>query len=226
VSSYVFMKLLETQASRYDAGMRMLSGGRIQRLYAKVAAQVPDRGEILDVGCGTGGVTAALLGPGRRVTGVDRSAQMLAVARRKLSGPVAAGHVGLRQVGITGLDREFAPESFDAVVCCLVLSELTATEERYALDVFCRLLRPGGILVVADEVVPGSAARRLLYRATRLPMAVLTYALTQTTTHATRDLDRKLADRGLDTVEITHRQGQSFQIVRGRKAAWRLQPQP
>lgn len=226
MSSYVFMKLLETNASRYDLGMRMLSTGRIQRLYAEVAAQVPEQGEILDVGCGTGGVTAALDAPGRRVTGVDRSTSMLAVAQRKLAEPIAAGRVRVRQVAITGLDREFTAESFDAVVCCLVLSELTATEERYALDVFCQLLRPGGTLVLADEVAPDSTARRALYRAARLPMAVLTYALTQTTTHAAHELDRKLTDRGLESVETTRRQGKSFQIVRGRKPAWRLQPQP
>ena len=226
MSSYVFMKLLETQASRYDLGMRLLSTGRIQRLYTEVAEQVPEHGDILDVGCGTGGVTAALLNPGRRVTGVDRSPQMLAVAEHKLADPIATGAVRLRQAGITGLDREFPAESFDAVVCCLVLSELSGTEERYALDVFCRLLRPGGTLVLADEVAPRSATRRWLYRAGRLPMAVLTYALTQTTTHAARELDRKLADRGLDAVQVVmHRQGQSFQIVRGRKPAWQLQPQ-
>ncbi|MFI7676378.1 corrinoid protein-associated methyltransferase CpaM [Actinophytocola sp. NPDC049390] len=224
------MKLLETQASRYDLGMRMLSIGRIQRLYAEVAAHVPEQGDILDVGCGTGGVTAALLTEGltegRQVTGVDRSPQMLAVAETKLAEPVAAGRLRLRQVPITGLEREFPAESFDAVVCCLVLSELSATEESYALDVFCRLLRPGGTLVLADEVTPDSPVRRWLYRVGRWPMAALTYVVTQTGTHATRELDRKLTDRGLETVRVAHRQGQSFQIVTGRKPAWRLQPQP
>lgn len=226
MSSYVFMKLLETRASRYDLGMMLMSAGRIRRLYAEVAGLVPPRGEVLDVGCGTGGVTAALVSPDREVTGVDRSASMLAVAERKLVGPVATGRVRLRKTAITGLEREFAAGSFDAVVCCLVLSELTATEERYALDVFCRLLRPGGTLVLADEVAPGSPGQRLWYQATRLPVAIMTYALAQTTTHAARELSRKLSDRGLETVETVRRPGQSFQIVRGRKPAWRLQLQP
>jgi len=225
MSSYVFMKLLETQASRYDLGMRMLSTGRIERLYAEVAEQVPEHGDILDVGCGTGGVTAALLSPGRQVTGVDRSPQMLAVAQRKLAEPIATGAVRLRQAGITGLDREFAVESFDAVVCCLVLSELTATEERYALDVFCRLLRPGGILVLADEVVPERRLRRWFYRAQRFPMAAVTYLLTQTSTHAARGLEGKVADRGLEDVAATRTHRQSFQIIAGRKPACHLQPQ-
>jgi demethylmenaquinone methyltransferase/2-methoxy-6-polyprenyl-1,4-benzoquinol methylase len=159
------------------------------------------------------------------VTGVDRSAQMLAIAGRTLAEPIAAGRVRLRQASITGLEREFAPESFDAVVCCLVLSELTGTEERYALGVFCRLLRPGGTLVLADEVVPRSAARRWLYRAGRLPWAAVTYLLTQTSTHAARDLERKLAEHGLEGVAATHPHGQGFQIAQGRKPAWHLQPQ-
>lgn len=103
---------------------------------------------------------------------------------------------------------------------------MAATEERYALDVFCRLLRSGGTLVLADEVTPDSLLRRLLYRAGRWPMAAVTYLVTQTSTHATTDLDRKLIDRGLEGVAVTHRRGRSFQIVTGRKPAWRLQPQP
>lgn len=226
MSSFVFMKLLETNSTRYDLGMKVLSGGRIAQLYRDVAARVPARGRILEVGCGTGGVTAQLVSPTREIVAVDRSPQMLAVAERKLTEPITQGRVALQPVSITGLERVFGPESFDAVVCCLVLSELTATEERYALDVFCRLLRPGGVLVLADEVVPEPRLRRWAYRAQRFPMAALTYVLTQTSTHAAHGLESKVTDRGLEDVAATRSHGQSFQIVAGRKPACRLQPQP
>ncbi|MBO0807937.1 MAG: class I SAM-dependent methyltransferase [Actinobacteria bacterium] len=199
--------------------MRMLSGGRIGGLYQSVASLVPGTGEILDVGCGTGGVTAALAAPGRQVTGIDRSPQMLAVARRKLAAQIQAGQVSLRQLSITGLEREFAPSSFDALVCCLVLSELSGTEQRYAVPAFTRLLRPGGVLVLADEALPGHALSRLAYRAGRLPLAAVTYLVTQASTRATSGLDTGLAALGLEAVQASRPSGATFEIVRGRKPA-------
>ena len=72
--------------------------------------------------------------------------------------------------------------------------------------------------------VLGSLARRWLYRAGRWPMAAVTYVFTQTSTHAARDLDRKLAERDLDAVQAAYPHGQGFQVVSGRKPVW--QPQP
>ena len=93
MSSFVFMKLLETQASRYDLGMRLLSLGGIGRLHADVAARVPEGCRVLEIGCGTGSLTELLARRGCRVVGVDRSTGMLAQARRKLA-PHPAGGVG------------------------------------------------------------------------------------------------------------------------------------
>lgn len=220
------MKLLENSASRYDLGMRLISAGRIGSLYQQVAARVPARSRVLEVGCGTGGVTGALLQRGCQVTGIDRSQKMLAVAHTKLRPAIAQGQLTLTEANITGLPRLFEAETFDSVVACLVLSELTGVEERYALDEFCRLLRPGGRLVVADEVSPAAAVRRLTYHVLRIPWALVTYALTQTTTHHTRDLPGKFHQQGLDRIVVDARQGGTFQIVRGRKPACRSQTKP
>ncbi|RDI35433.1 corrinoid protein-associated methyltransferase CpaM [Lentzea flaviverrucosa] len=226
MSSFVFMKLLETRAARYDLGMGLLSLGRIQDTYRAVALQVPEGSRVLEVGCGTGGVTAHLLERGCRVIGVDRSPGMLDIARRKLGTALDSGRLEVRVLNLIQLDNAIAESSVDCVVCCLVLSELSQAERRYALDQFCRLVRPGGTVVLADEVAPRSPGRRLLYRVVRMPMAVLTYLTTQTTTRHTGDLADALRERGLEAVEATTVHGQSFQIASGRKPACRLQPQP
>lgn len=226
MSSYVFMKLLETRASRYDRGMGLLSLGRIGTVYRAVARRVPTGARVLEVGCGTGGVAAQLLERDCTVTGVDRSARMLAVAEGKLATAVAAGQLRLRQLNLIQLDRAFGDDSFDSVVCCLVLSELTEPERRFALREFSRLVVPGGTVVLADEVAPRSRARRIIYTLARAPMAAVTYALTQTSTRHTGDLSAALAEHGLDGVDAETVQGQTVQIAWGRKPACQLQPRP
>ncbi|MEV6833874.1 class I SAM-dependent methyltransferase [Streptomyces sp. NPDC051133] len=98
---------------------------------------------ILDAGCGSGPLSAALRERGAVVTGIDVSAGMLALARRRL-GDEAALHVAdLR-------DRlPFADGAFDDVVASLVLHYLedwgpTLAELR-------RVLRPGGRLIASVD---------------------------------------------------------------------------
>ncbi|GIH03478.1 hypothetical protein Rhe02_15450 [Rhizocola hellebori] len=195
----------------------MISLGRIGRLYRQVADRVNEGSEVLEIGCGTGAVTSLLLARRCTVTGVDRSKQMLDVARRKLAPELGTGRLELHELNITGLDRVLAGRSFDFVVCCLVLSELSKAEERFALDEAYRLLRPGGTLIVADEVAPAARLSRLWYQLQRLPLMALTYAVTQTTTHHTEDLAEKLGQRGLEHVGVESFHGGSFHIVRGSK---------
>lgn len=56
----------------------------LERVFERFAVSPVRR--ILDLGCGTGGHAVVLASRGYAVTGVDRSAQMLAVARKKSQG--------------------------------------------------------------------------------------------------------------------------------------------
>ena len=213
------MKLLETNASRYDAGMALLSLGSMERIYRSVADLVPEGSRAIEVGCGTGGATRHLLQRCEHVTAIDRSPMMLAVAHRKLGSALDEGRLELRQLSLTALDREFDAESFDCVVACLLLSELSVTEEAFALDQFCRLARPGGAVVVADEVAPVDPLHRLAYQARRAPLAALTYLFTQTSTHHTVDLVGKFEHRSLSVGKVCYLNGGTVQLLQARRPA-------
>ncbi|MGV9796596.1 class I SAM-dependent methyltransferase [Mycobacterium sp. NPDC003449] len=98
---------------------------------------------ILDAGCGTGALAAALSGRGAIVTGIDASAGMLAVARRRLGEDAALHVVDL------GDPLPFDADAFDDIAASLVLHYLqdwgpTLTEMR-------RVLKPGGRLIASVD---------------------------------------------------------------------------
>ena len=53
--SYVFMKLLESAPERYDAGIYILTLGRLRCLKQDIADDFITKGDkVLETGCGTG----------------------------------------------------------------------------------------------------------------------------------------------------------------------------
>ena len=99
-------------------------GGPVGRLIAEQQERVivafldPIAGQtILDVGTGTGRGAILLASRGARVTGVDASAEMLAVARRRAQ--ESNVEVAFAQGDAHALD--YPDRSFDAVVCLRVL---------------------------------------------------------------------------------------------------------
>ncbi len=196
MSTFVLMRLLESAPRRYDFGIRLLSLGRIGRVQARMAEQVGAGERVLDIGCGTGSLALRCAGRAARVTGIDISPQMLDMAREKVEAAGLQDQVELREMSAIDLDEAFGDGSFDAIVSSLVFSELSEDEQGFVLRECHRLLREGGRLVIADEVVPRSWPLRLLSRVLRLPLVVLTYILTQTTTRAVAGLEEKIAGAG------------------------------
>lgn len=100
-----------------------------------------DGRRILDAGCGSGPLSAALRAKGAIVTGVDGSPAMLELARQRL-GEDAALHVA-------DLSRPlpFDDGAFDDVVASLVLHYLRDWEA--PLRELRRVLKPGGRLIMS-----------------------------------------------------------------------------
>jgi SAM-dependent methyltransferase len=105
-----------------------------------LAGDVADR-RILDAGCGSGPLLAALRDRGAAVTGFDKSAGMLEVARRRL-GDDADLHVAE-----LGSPLPFPDDTFDDVTASLVLHYLK--DGGPTLAELRRVLKPGGRLIVS-----------------------------------------------------------------------------
>jgi ubiquinone/menaquinone biosynthesis C-methylase UbiE len=213
MSTYVYMKFLESTPERYDAGIQRMSRGRIARVYQRIAELAADKGRrLLDIGCGTG-VSLACAARGADVIGIDANAGMLEVARRKAAGATLAGSVEFIELDAMEIEDRFEPECFDAIVSCLVLSELLPEERGYVLKTARSRLKPGGLLVVADEVVPRSRWGRARHTLARLPRALVTYLLTKQSTRPVPDLASAMVAAGFAGVEEERMERDDFAVI-------------
>jgi ubiquinone/menaquinone biosynthesis C-methylase UbiE len=126
---------------------------------------------------------------------------MLQLAWQRVRREGLEDRVVLKEVGAVDLDSAFPEGCFDAVVSTLVFSELSDDEIAYTLAECRRVLREGGRLFVADEVMPDSALGRVGTFLFRLPFAVAAFLLTQNTTHRVSRLDRRIARAGFRILE-------------------------
>ncbi|NOX62253.1 MAG: methyltransferase domain-containing protein [Chloroflexi bacterium] len=191
----VFMKWLETSPKDYDRGIQLLTLGRIRRVKERIANTYARQGvRVLEIGCGTGTLTAMMAARGAEVTAIDASPTMLEEAERKIAAAGLEDRVTLEHMDAVLIGERFPPASFDLIVATLVFSELSRDEQRYILEACKTLLTPTGRILIADEVIPARGLRRLLYYAVRLPLVLLTWLLTRTTTTALSDFESLLQE--------------------------------
>jgi ubiquinone/menaquinone biosynthesis C-methylase UbiE len=130
-------------APRYDRSM-----GLVEKLFVGdgriwICSQAV--GDVLEVAIGTGR-NLPFYPDGVRLTGIDHSPEILALARQR------AGELGL-QASLRRGDAQALPfpdESFDTVVCMLSLCAIP--NDRKAVAEMKRVLRPSGKLLLLDHV--------------------------------------------------------------------------
>jgi len=109
----------------------------------------------LDAGCGTGDHSARIGRLGMRCVGVDISEQILEDARERVARDGLNERVSFRAEKVEQLT--FQDGSFDFVHCRGVLMHIPGWEQ--ALGELCRVLKPGGKLVVIESNLSSIEAR-------------------------------------------------------------------
>ncbi len=144
----------EQSAARYDLGVEVLFLGAADAMRRQALAQALGRLEAhagarwLDVACGTGRFASMVrcAQPGMRVTGLDLSEAYLRFAQRTY------GHPSMRWQHGDACALPFADGSFEFVSSIYLLHELPKPARFGALSEMLRVLKPGGVLLVADSL--------------------------------------------------------------------------
>ena len=123
-------------------------------LRAAFAARLPRVADIADLGCGPADDGAQFARAGHRVTGLDRSAGMLAYAARVLPGRVIRADLRCLPV---------ASQSIDGLWCSAALLHVPHDQTTAALREMRRILRPGGCLALVTAAGQGARLEPVPY---------------------------------------------------------------
>lgn len=142
-------RMFDRIAPRYDAMNRLMTFGIDRGWRRQAIARLELRGgeRVLDLGCGTGDLAAAVAGRGGRPLGLDPSGGMLDVARRR--------HPTLAWIRGEGERLPLADASLDAIVSGFALRNLADLAAAFAEC--ARVLRRGGRLVLLEVDAPRGA---------------------------------------------------------------------
>ena len=157
------IELFAPLGPRYDRLGALLSFGQDPRWRRAMVSHIPrDGGSVLDVATGTGLVAERLLAEGHRVTGLDQSPDMLAVARSRFG-----DRVELVEASATAIP--FADASFDHLTFTYLLRYVD--DPAATLAELARVVRPGGTIANLEFCVPRGIWRPLwdLYVGVGLP---------------------------------------------------------
>jgi ubiquinone/menaquinone biosynthesis C-methylase UbiE len=149
------------QAETFSSSPAITDAALAQRIIDAMGEGA--NGAVLDVACGPGVLSAAIAGLARELVAFDLTAAMLEKAAQRCA---AAGRRNVSFHEGNATDLPFADAAFDAVVTRLSVHHFDRPARVFA-EIF-RVLRPGGVFVVADVISSEVAAESELQNATEI----------------------------------------------------------
>lgn len=140
----------DRRADTYDS--HMLDEMKLEEFYREITKQfdaAKDSFNLLDLGCGTGLELEWLLKahPRTAVTGIDLSAQMLSLLRRKLP------NANLRLICGSYFEEDLGEEAFDYVLSTYSLHHFEEARKLSLYQKVHRALKSGGAFILGDYTV-------------------------------------------------------------------------
>jgi len=157
-------EMFDSIAPKYDFLNHFLSLGQDVRWRQEMvrAAEIPSKGAVLDVACGTCDVAMAVkreTGTGATIIGTDFSPGMLALGQQKIKQDKSFQSIDL--VCGNALTLPFKSNRFDAVLIAFGIRNIM--DRQGALEEFYKVLKPGGTMIVLELTAPGNKLFRQTY---------------------------------------------------------------
>jgi SAM-dependent methyltransferase len=138
------LKQLLSSPHFYNALQNLLSGPARRRKFYREILQMPEKGRVLDIGCGTANGLACL-SPSIEYVGFDASAPYIEYARRKYADRNAEFHQEIvEKADLSRLGR------FDVVIATGILHHLGDEAAIRLFELAQLALRDGGTLITLD----------------------------------------------------------------------------
>jgi len=210
------MKVFESLPKKYDWGIRLLTLGKVDKAYDRLSEHIKKGDRVLDIGCGTGALSVRAAGNGAFVKGLDINARMLDTARVQADKIGLSQNIEFTEMGVAELDEE-KKECYDIVMSGLCFSELSEDEISFVLREVERILKPGGLFLMADEVQPEKILKKFTHQVIRFLLSIIVFILTGSRTKALERIPDRVKDSGLAIVSRRLNRGENFLELVARK---------